>query len=100
MRRELLRANKIKGLQRLDNLKAFLGYLPITTAVMLQAAEFWAEVRKQGQPTADNKALDADVILAAQAFILNNQGEDVIVATTNVRHLNRFVPSKIWTEIS
>lgn len=99
VRRELLRLNKIKGIQRLDNLITQLGYIPITREVMLKAAEFWAEVRKQGQPTSDNKALDGDVILAAQAFILSKQGEDVVIATTNVRHLTRFVSAKIWDEI-
>ena len=48
VRRELLRANKLKGIQRLDNLKAAIGYLPITTETMLKAAEFWAESRQQG----------------------------------------------------
>lgn len=45
VRRELLRANKVKGIQRLDSLKAAIGYLPLTTEVMLKAAEFWAQAR-------------------------------------------------------
>src|SRR5690349_5912237 len=48
VRRELIRAGKQKGIERLDVLKSTLPYLPITTAVMLQAAVFWAEARKQG----------------------------------------------------
>ncbi len=99
VRRELLRANKVKGIQRLDHLINQLGYISITREVMLKAAEFWADVRKQGQPTADNKALDADVILSAQAFTIIAQGEDVVIATSNVKHLTRFVPAKIWNEI-
>lgn len=99
VRRELLRLNKAKGIQRLDQLINQLGYIPINREVMLKAAEFWADIRKQGQPTADNKALDGDVILAAQAFTIVAQGEDVIIATSNVRHLTRFVPAKIWHEI-
>lgn len=100
VRRELLRANKTKGIQRLDNLINQIGYLPITRQVMLKAAEFWAQARKQGQPTADNKALDADVILAAQAFTISNQDQEVVIATTNVRHLTRFVNAKTWNEIT
>lgn len=46
IRRELLRANKIQGIQRLDHLKTAIGYLPFNTDVMLKAAEFWAKVRK------------------------------------------------------
>lgn len=100
VRRELLRLNKEKGIQRLDNLIDRLGYTPITREVMLKAAEFWADARKQGQPTANNQALDADVILAAQAFTISNQGENTVIATTNVRHLTRFVPAKLWNEIT
>ncbi|NER99842.1 MAG: type II toxin-antitoxin system VapC family toxin, partial [Symploca sp. SIO1B1] len=48
IRRELLRANKISGIKKLNRLKAEIIYLPITTEVMLKAAELWAEVRKQG----------------------------------------------------
>ena len=40
VRRELLRAGKDRGMGRLDALKAMLGYAPITTAVMLSAAEY------------------------------------------------------------
>ncbi|OKH36709.1 nuclease [[Phormidium ambiguum] IAM M-71] len=100
VRRELLRLNKVKGIQRLHNLINQIGYLPITRQVMLKAAEFWAQARKQGQPTADNKALDADVILAAQAFTISNQNQEIIIATTNVRHLTRFVNAKTWNEIT
>lgn len=74
LRRELLRAGKTKGLRRLDELKEQLDYLPLTTPTMLKAAEYWATTRQQGKPTADDKALDGDVILAAQAAMLNEQG--------------------------
>jgi hypothetical protein len=63
-------------------LKAALRYLPITTEVMLQAAAFWAQMRRQGQPTAIDAALDGDVILAAQAVAQQAQGDDVVIATT------------------
>ena len=100
IRRELLRMDKVKDISVLDNLKKILGYIPITTETMLLVAEFWAQVRKQGKPTADNKALDADVILAAQTAILERQRYDAIIATTNVRHLSRLVRAKEWKDIS
>ena len=50
-------------------------YLPITTAAMLEADEFWADAGRSGLPTAPEATLDADVILAAQAAMLNDTGE-------------------------
>jgi predicted nucleic acid-binding protein len=91
VRRELLRANKTKGLERLDLLKQTLGYLPLNTAVMLRAAQLWAEARRSGLPTADRHALDCDVILAAQALDVGGQ-----VVTDNVGHLSRFVEARLW----
>lgn len=98
VRRELLRANKTKGIARLDNLAKLLEYLPITTTAMRQAAEFWAQARQQGQPTAGDKTIDGDVILAAQAMTL--AVPDVVVATTNVGHLSRFVVAELWQNIA
>jgi hypothetical protein len=66
---------------------------------MLQAAEFWAQARQQGQPTTVDAALDGDVILAAQAFLLSQQGDPIVIATTNVGHLSRFVPAQRWQDI-
>src|SRR6266516_7854772 len=99
VRRELLRVDKFKGIKRLDDLQQYLDYIPLTTKTMLKAAQFWAQVRKQGIPTADNKALDGDVILAAQAAMINGEGHEVIIATTNVGHLSRLANAKEWRNI-
>lgn len=93
VRRELLRANKTNGLQRLDTIEAAVEYLPLSTAIMRLAAELWAALRQHGQPTADDKALDGDVILAAQALKLALPETDV-VATVNVGHLARMIPAQ------
>ena len=97
VRRELMRARRTAGIARLD---AFIGqveFLPIETAAMRQAAAFWAEARQQGRPTAPDPALDGDVILAAQAATLDRMG--VIVATTNPKHLSRYVVAELWIDI-
>ena len=65
VRRELLLAGLTRSVQRLDRLKQVITYAPLTTDIMLRAAELWAAARRGGQPTADPKALDGDVILAA-----------------------------------
>ena len=48
LRRELIRANKQRGLRQLDQLKTSIPYLPITTQTMLKAADLWAIARNQG----------------------------------------------------
>jgi predicted nucleic acid-binding protein len=98
VRRELLRANKIKGLARLDDLAKILEYLPINTVAMRQAAQYWAQARQQGQPTAGDKTIDGDMILAAQALTL--EIIDVVIATTNLGHLSRLVTAELWQNIT
>jgi len=97
VRRELLRAGKTGGIAHLDALIERLWYLPITTEAMRRAAEFWAQARQRGRPTAGDKAIDADVILAAQAVTMRE--DDVVIATTNVGHLAQFVQAALWTDI-
>jgi predicted nucleic acid-binding protein len=99
LRRELIRANKLRGIRQLDELKSLVIYLPITTQVMLKAAELWAKARIEGYPTAHSEAIDGDVILAAQAILIQQQGHIVTISTTNVNHLSRFTPAKTWQEI-
>src|SRR5262245_38670728 len=100
VRRELLRARKVRGLRRLDQLNIDLGYVPLTTAAMRQAAIFWAQLRQPGRPTAPDVALDGDVLLAAQAMLLIGAGHSLVVATTNVGHLSRLVPADLWQNIT
>jgi len=99
VRRELLRAGKSSGLARLDALSQTIGYVSLTTSVMRQAAAFWAQARNMGQPTAHDAALDADVILAAQAQDLSDKGHTTVIATTNVKHLALFVDARLWRNI-
>ncbi len=100
VRRELLRADKMGSIEKLNNMGKDLGSIPLSTETMLLAAYFWAQMRKAGKPTADNKALDCDVILAAQAANLSIEGHEVVIATTNVKHLSRLVDAKEWKDIS
>lgn len=97
VRRELLRAGRVKGLRRLDQFKSNLSYLRITTEAMLKAAEFWADARKHGRQTAHDKALDADMILAAQAATCSTIS--VVIASMNPRHLSRFIAAENWEDI-
>lgn len=94
LRRNLILEGFTTSIQRLDDLQQTLLYSPITTEAMKLAAQLWADARKRGLPTADVKALDGDVILAAQAIQAG-----AIIATENIGHLTRFVTAKHWNEI-
>ncbi|MEG3903861.1 nucleic acid-binding protein [Microcoleus sp. B4-C5] len=96
VRRELIRAGKATGIRRLDELKSQIPYRPLTTEVMLLAAQLWADARMRGRPTAEANALDGDVILAAQAILEASEGNQVVIATTNVGHLSQFVDAREW----
>ncbi len=101
LKRELLRANKALGVRRLEAFASATPgrYLPLSDKALRLAAELWASARQQGRPTADAKDLDIDVILAAQALSFGPAPSDVVVATSNVKHLSQFITAQNWSEI-
>ena len=101
LRRELLRAGKTFSVGRLDSFVTSTPgrYLPLSDEALRLAAELWARARQQGRPTADAKDLDVDVILAAQALSFGPAPFDVVVATSNQKHLSQFITAKNWNEI-
>jgi len=96
VRRELIRAGKAAGIRRLEELKSQLPYRHLTKKVILLAAQFWAEARMRGRPTAEPNSLDGDVILAARAILVANEGHEVIIAITNVGYLSQFIEARQW----
>jgi predicted nucleic acid-binding protein len=98
VRRELVRASKAHGIERLDELCRGFRYVPLATSMMRDAAALWADARNSGAATAHDLALDGDVILAAQARGLEPR-DSVVVATTNVKHLSRYVHARVWTDV-
>ena len=101
LKRELLRLRHVNTAAALTQFSHMIPdrYLPLTTAAMERAAELWADVRQRGVPTADRFALDVDVILAALVLTAGLGLADVVVATSNARHLSMFVPAAEWQTI-
>jgi predicted nucleic acid-binding protein len=100
VRRELTRARKISSIVRLDQLITQVNYVPITTNAMRQAAELWAQARQNGIVTADPRALDGDVIMAAQALTLIPAPSNLVVATSNVAHISQYIRAQEWHTIT
>lgn len=99
VRRELIRAGKVRGIQSLDVFLATVRPLAVTREILLRAAQLWAQARKSGFAGAGDKELDADLILAAQILTLDAGSRAKILATTNVKHFNRFVDARLWRDI-
>jgi hypothetical protein len=100
VRRGLLWAGAIDGIDRLDDLREELRhYIPITTAAMRKAAELWADARRTGLATADDKEIDSDVILSVQALLYTGLTDTLMVATYNARHLSRYLDARHWRDI-
>jgi hypothetical protein len=100
VRRKLIHIKAAAGIRRLDHVKVTLDYAPLTTDVMLLAADLWAAARSAGLPTAGPEALDGDCILAAQALWAAGSAGTVTIATDNVAHLSRFVDARLWETIT
>ena len=68
---------------------------------MHDAASLWAEARNAGRPTAHPRALDGNVILAAQARSAQTEfaHESVVVVTAKVEHLSRSANARLWSDI-
>jgi hypothetical protein len=99
-RREMIRCNSGAAIAALDQLSEVYGYLPLCTETMRRASQIWADVRILGVRSDVNERLDVDMILAAQAFIAARNGDDVWIATGNVRHLSMgWKQSCLWEEI-
>ncbi len=101
VKRELLRAQKTLSIGRLDAfVSAIPGrYLPLSDSALRMAAEIWAKCRQEGRPTADAKALDIDVIIAAQVLTFATDLSGAVIATTNPKHLSQFITAKHWRHI-
>jgi predicted nucleic acid-binding protein len=101
VRRELLRRDNQASLKKLDRLQSSLTYFGLTTNVMRSAAQVWADARRQGSPTAGDNTIDCDMIIVAQTRDISAiRSEVAVVATTNVRHLGRFVDARLWRDVT
>lgn len=91
----------VAGIDKLDTLQQVIDFLPLTKRVMKEAAQLWAVARSQGMHTADNKNIDADIIISAQWKLLAEAypGQYIVVATKNVKHLRLFTEAQEWKNI-
>jgi predicted nucleic acid-binding protein len=101
VRRELKRRKATAKLARLAMFLQDVGRAEHSAEVWVRAEDLWALVRQDRLPTAPDEALDGDCLLAATAAALGAEGDQVEVATMNVRHFDRFpgVAAREWRSI-
>lgn len=76
-----------KVINNLNKFKQRQEIIPIDSESLLKATELWAEIRKDGRPTADNRNIDCDVIMVAQSLKLRKKFEQIIILTIDVKDL-------------
>jgi hypothetical protein len=95
-----LRDPKCKAILRLDAVIKALGLVPFTADTLKRAAKLWAEARHRNHVTAPPEAIDGDVILATQAIIETEKGDNVEIATTNSTDLAGLFPKLLnWDDL-
>jgi hypothetical protein len=98
-RRGLLRVGKTADISKLDDLKSIGCFDRLPPDTLLQASSYWAYARRTGQATANDQALDVDVILCAHAKLLADKGHRVVIASDNLKHLRIFADAYLWRNI-
>lgn len=95
-------AGSFEGIERLNDLRKVIDFLPITTKVLEEASILWASAQSKSQGTSNPKNIDVDIILCAQWKILQDEspGRRVVVVTENLRDLSRFADADSWKNIS
>lgn len=91
IRRNLILSNLGKSERRLNQYRNRKEFIHLNSEILICACEIWAELRRIGQPTASKERLDIDVLLIAQAISQTDSFEEVIIVTTNVKHLIRCI---------
>ena len=98
LRRNFILEKLEKSKNNLNKYRQTNRIIPITSEIMLTAAELWAEIRSSGISTASKENIDCDVILVAQAISLSTEFKEIIIVTTNPKHIYRFkhLGIKVW----
>lgn len=109
VRRGLLKASlqsdkPVPGLQGLKELEddGWVEFLVADRQVLNIAAELWAKAAASGQTSRSDKDIDIDIIISAHYQILVSEypGQQIIVATKNLKHLSRFCTAENWQDIN
>lgn len=106
VRRSLLwesaKKNSDDSLDNLDELRNIIHFFKVETDVIFSASKIWMKTRQKGKKTADDYSLDVDIFIIAHWHLLKQQypSRYIVIATTNVKHLEEFAEALKWEEIN
>jgi len=106
VKRSLILAHKQggtdRGIKKLEELRLFVDVLTITQEISDLSAEIWAETKLKAMPTANQENIDIDIIIIAHWQVLKKEfpGRNIIVSTTNIKHLGLFTDAREWQDIN
>jgi predicted nucleic acid-binding protein len=102
LRLSSLQGGSTAGLNKLTLLTEAIEFIPVTLEIAELSAELWAASKQQGKSTASSTSLDADLIICASYQVWKSRypGREIVIATTNVKHLSRFANALEWSEIN
>jgi hypothetical protein len=83
-------------------LHQLIDFISVDDRIWDRAADIWSMARASGQPTANERNIDADTIICAtwQDLATRYPGQEVVIVTTNVRHLGRFANAMLWQDVT
>lgn len=92
---KFLKDPNFRGVQRFEEFRKRVTYLPILEQDWLKACSIWANKKHSGKPTENDESSDLDSVIAAQALRL-----EATVVTENVKHFHGVVTCCHWQEYS
>jgi hypothetical protein len=97
------KSGKSDGLLELERLRSegSIEFATVTGEIVSLASTLWAKAQVEGKSIAPLHSLDIDLLVCATSLSLQQKypGREVVIVTTNVKHLSRFVNAVDWSEI-
>lgn len=89
------------GIEKLDQLREVIEFLPITNRALAHACVYWADAAKKSQLNAPKHDINFDLILCGTWKVLTEDypGQDIVIATKNLRDFLRFANADLWQNI-
>ena len=82
-------------------LSNLIEFIPVNKNEIDIACKLWGDSILKGQQLVGEKDINFDIIICAQWKNLTreNPGQEVVIATENIRHLRRFANAEKWENI-